>query len=85
MLELSELSIINRRKLKWMPPHFHSFVWNEVDYLFLSADMENWIDYKLTGRYSIVQKPNKNGVQTIIGFEDAKELTYFMLACPFKN
>jgi hypothetical protein len=47
--------------------------------------MENWIDYKLTGRYSIVQKPNKNGVQTIIGFEDAKELTYFMLACPFKN
>lgn len=87
MLDTSELSIINRRVLKWVPPHFHTFDLKEGERVLWThgEDIKRWIDYKLTGRYCIVNKPNRQGLNVTIGFEDPKELTYFMLACPFKQ
>jgi hypothetical protein len=53
-----------------------------------NENMKNCIEQKLVGRFSIVSSPqieNTTGklkISTFVGFEDEKELTYFMLACP---
>lgn len=83
MLDLSPLSIIKKRKVSYLPPHFHTYQL-ENDFLStLDSDCSTWIEYKLKGRYSITEKTsNSRADQLVIGFEDEKELTYFMLACP---
>lgn len=81
MLDLSPLSIIGKRRVDHLPPHFHVYSF-EVDYFSNSDDsISNWIEYKLKGRYSITSKSQKKDY-LMIGFEEEKELTYFMLACP---
>jgi hypothetical protein len=65
--------------------HFHRIT---VD---LSCDMptiKRWIYTNLNGRFSVNKEVifNKNGSiseSVIIGFEDAKESTLFMLSCPY--
>jgi hypothetical protein len=53
-----------------------------------NENVKNWIEQKLVGRFSIVSSPQidsatgKLKISTFVGFEDEKELTYFMLACP---
>ena len=53
----------------------------------LFEGMEEWVKIKLKGRYCIVKQPSIDSSGSLksahfIGFEDQKELTYFMLACP---
>ena len=55
--------------------------------LFFDTDLIKWIDTKLNGRYTIVNLPyitseGKSQTGTFAAFEDPRELTYFMLACP---
>jgi hypothetical protein len=85
MIELSPLSIIKKRKLGWKPPHFNSIqIRSENDFFFDSKEIIDWIDYKLKGRYCVYEKNiDKHHSSTFVGFEDEKELTYFMLACPY--
>ena len=49
--------------------------------------IQEWIKNKLKGRYAIARAPsldNDGNLKTVtfVAFEDQKELTYFMLACP---
>lgn len=87
MFNLNPLTVLGARSLTWMPPHFSKIsvmatAWPAEERI------KEWIEQKLAGRYSMVSSPgteNSTGklkVLTYVGFEDEKELTYFMLACP---
>lgn len=87
MFNLNPLTVLGARTLSWIPPHFAKIpitmtAWDA------SENIKNWIEQKLVGRFSIVSSPqieNTTGklkISTFVGFEDEKELTYFMLACP---
>lgn len=85
MLDLNPIDVLKKRQVKFLPVHFSKI---KLDRFMLDYNIEKWIKSKLKGRYflgnvSDVDKSNKLKVFTIIGFEDQKELTYFMLACPF--
>jgi hypothetical protein len=48
----------------------------------------NWIQMNLSGRYFLgnnISLNEKNEIQQIytVGFETSKELSFFMLACPY--
>ena len=86
MFDLNPLDVLHKRSLNYVPPHFTKFKLSEDTWNNYSS-IENWIRAKLKGRYSIVKTPaiGKEGqlkTATFVAFEDQKELTYFMLACP---
>ena len=83
-LDLNPLDVLKIRKLDQMPIHFVKTKLNEWHY----TEIESWIKYKLKGRYCLTRMPsitssNSLKVETFIGFEEEKEMTYFMLACPY--
>jgi len=86
MIDLNPLDALKQRKLRFVPPHFvkakipESFVWDN--------SVENWVTTKLKGRYCITRFPiidetGKLRSTSILALEDQKEMTYFMLACPY--
>lgn len=84
MFDLNPLDVLKQRKLKTLPPHFSKIKVSESE---LFDGIEDWIKIKLKGRYCLVRYPNIDNsgslkTSTVIGFEEQKELTYFMLACP---
>ena len=84
MLEFNVLDIVHRRKMKYLPKHFVKI---NVTATF-NNDVEDWIQSKLKGRYWIantasISQEGKLQATYYAAFEDQKELTYFMLACPF--
>lgn len=84
MIELNPLEVLDIRKVDRIPLHFSRI---RLSHLSEITSMERWIHSKCRGRYSISSMPEKddNGKIknfTFIGFEDEKEITYFMLACP---
>ena len=85
MFDLNPIDVLKQRKLNTLPPHFSKF--KIADSETLNFDFEDWIKTKLKGRYCVVRSPNldKDGKvksATFVAFEEQKELTYFMLACP---
>lgn len=49
----------------------------------LEKSIIDWIEDKLNGRFYVGKTINEsNTIGLKIGFEDAKELSYFTLACP---
>lgn len=85
MLKLNALDILNHRQLDAVAPHFAKMKLSEGD--MFGTEVDNWIRSKLVGRYYIKRQPSisqdgKLKTATYVGFEDHKELTYFMLACP---
>ncbi len=83
--EPNPLDILNIRKVKFCPPHF-STVDIQIKYNIDKAICD-WIETNLSGRYffgnTIGFDKSKNLTQTnLVGFEQAKELSFFMLACP---
>jgi len=85
MIEINPLDILNHRKLSYIPRHFAKVNLPEIN--FLREEISSWIQNRLNGRYSMVNMPavDKDGklkTATFAAFEDQKELTYFMLACP---
>lgn len=87
MVELNPLNILNQRQVDTLPPHFGKIKIADETVLF-DNKMITWINTKLKGRFCIAKQPsiNNNGqlkLATFVGFEDQKELTYFMLACPY--
>lgn len=86
MFDLNPIDVLKQRKVKTLPPHFAKMRLPDQD-LFVEQDIPSWIDSKLKGRYCIVRSPSldaegKLKSATFVAFEDQKELTYFMLACP---
>lgn len=85
MLKLNALDILNHRQIDSVAPHFAKIKLADVD--LFGSDVETWIRCKLVGRFYIKRQPGisqdgKLKTATYVGFEDHKELTYFMLACP---
>jgi hypothetical protein len=85
MLKLNALDILNRRQIDSVAPHFAKIKLSEGD--LFGTEVETWIKSKLAGRFYIKRQPSiaqdgKLKTATYVGFEDHKELTYFMLACP---
>lgn len=86
MVNLNPLDILKSRKMNRIPPHFAKL---KVDQgISYNNHVEKWIHYKCQGRYAISCIPTldeKGHFKSSwhVGFENHKELTYFMLACPF--
>ncbi len=85
MFNLNPLDVLNIREVKTLPPHFGKIKVTEAD--LFDKNIKHWIRTKLKGRFCIAKVPNIESSgnlksSTFIGFEDHKELTYFMLACP---
>lgn len=83
--ELNPLSVLGVRKLKFIPKHFV-----KIDLPFGDVEsIDYWINFNLNGRYAIVKtlKVNQatNKIQDFleIGMEDPKEISMFMLGCPY--
>lgn len=85
MIEFNPLNILDERKLDRIPPHFVKTRISEYE---TSQNIENWIMGKCKGRFAFGKDSSsesyvKNRSHNFVGFEDEKELTYFMLACPY--
>jgi hypothetical protein len=77
MMNLNPLDVLKKRSVSWIPPHFAKI---KIPHQFYNTDLEDWIKYKLKGRYFLI--PSSDSHTALLGFEDDKELTFFMLACP---
>jgi hypothetical protein len=84
-LKINPLNVFKIRKTTYLPNHFECanipFTYNIQD------AVEKWINSNLKGRYYIskdIELDSKNTINSVIkvGFEDSKELSFFMLACP---
>lgn len=88
MKSYNYLDLLNERQLSWAPIHFCKTKISISESMNLD-DMINWIRTKLNGRFYLNQIPtistDDNHLKStlVLGFEEEKELTYFMLACPF--
>jgi len=85
MIEINALDVLNRRKVDYIPNHFSRMKVNDSEANIVETEF--WIKNKLRGRYFLLKIPaishdGKLKNNTVVGFENHKELTYFMLACP---
>lgn len=79
------LNFFDIRKMTVPPPHFEYMIIPQK--YNLEKTLDKWIVSHLKGRYYLgttLAIGNVNGLDTRlkVGFEDAKELSYFTLACP---
>lgn len=85
IFDLNPLEVLKVRKMTTIPPHFSTTKISDNEYF---NGVEDWVRIKLKGRYAVFKSPfydqDSNTLKSSvhIGFEDPKELTYFMLACP---
>jgi hypothetical protein len=85
MIDVNPLDHLKKRKLDWKPVHFKKTKLHQ----YVNVEKVNeWITYRLKGRYCIVSEPcidkdDKVRNSTFVAFEDEKEITYFILACPY--
>lgn len=88
MIEVNAYSVLGCRKLDFMPAHFTRKKLATESLVFNEKKIAEWVEYKLSGRFSLCSIPhidtdNRTKTSFFIGFEDEKELTYFLLACPY--
>lgn len=86
MLYLNELDILSCRKVKNEAPHFSKVMVSKTEWV--DDGIEDWISNNLKGRFYILSQPYLNDegklkTAKFAGFEDHKEITYFILACPY--
>jgi hypothetical protein len=84
--EPNALNFFGARRTTSVVPHYEYIT---IPYTYNIEDSLNkWVQKNLKGRYFLsksVGVSNQSGrVETLIkvGFEDSKEMSYFMLACP---
>jgi hypothetical protein len=85
MFNLNPIDVLKKRELKFLPLHFAKIKITDAE--LFEGNIQNWVKAKLKGRYCITKSPSidQSGnlkSATFVAFEDQKELTYFMLACP---
>ena len=85
MFDLNALDILNCRKMATEVSHFSKINIGKPDWG--GGQIENWIIGNLKGRYYLLDQPyvsedGKLKTSRFAGFEDQKEITYFILACP---
>lgn len=79
------LNVFEVRRVKSAPPHFE-YLSIPLTYN-IEDSINKWILQHLSGRFYVgksVELDRANKIVTVIkvGFEENKELSYFMLACP---
>ena len=79
------LNYFEMRRVDFAPPHFNYFTINKYNPSLLRF-INEWIEKNLNSRYYIGQgitldKTNTIVYNTLIGFEEEKELSFFLLAC----
>lgn len=80
------LNFFELRRLEVPPPHFE-YINITLTYN-IEEGINNWIKDNLKGRYylgkalAITEKTQQVGSVVKVGFEEPKELSYFVLACP---
>ena len=73
------------RRLKFEPPHLATI---DLPHTYnMESAISKWIESNLKKRYFLkkaVSLTKENKIDTVLraGFEDPKELSYFVLACP---
>ena len=83
--KISPAEFFEIRKLKFQAPHLTVI---DLHHTYnLERALEKWIDKNLKKRYFLgksVGMTKRNKIEQIlrVGFEDPKELSYFVLACP---
>jgi hypothetical protein len=84
--EPNALNFFEIRRAKTLPPYFESI---SIPYTYnIEESLNKWILQHLKGRFyvgktvDITSKENQMETVIQVGFEDGKELAYFMLACP---
>jgi hypothetical protein len=85
-ISINPLNVFGLRKVSFPPPHFE-YVNMKLSYNMLDS-IEKWIEKNSKKRYFIgknidLTKDRKIDNFLRIGFEDSKELSYFILACPY--
>ena len=78
-------NIFEIRRAKFPPDHFEYA--NLPMYYNLADALQKWIENNLKGRYYLgkqlsLDDSNKIEYKIKVGFENEKEMSYFMLACP---
>jgi len=86
MFSINALDVLNQRKISVTAPHFSKINLGKIDWL--DNKIEDWIISNLKGRYYVIEQPyiteeGKLKTSRFAGFEDHKETTYFILACPY--
>jgi hypothetical protein len=82
---LNPLNVLGFRHVNWIPKHFHTV------YVELGCDaptIKRWIFNNLNSRFGVeielmVTENNHMTESVKIGFEDPREMTLFMLTCPY--
>jgi len=83
--EVNPLSVLNLRKLRFIPKHFTKIALRSfIDFKLL----DHWINYNLNSRYAIkkayILDLNNKWVEVIeVGIEDPREITMLTLGCPY--
>ena len=85
MFDLNPIDVLKKRKLAYLPVHFSKIKISDGE--LFEGNVQEWVQNKLKGRYAITRAPSLDSEgnlksATFVAFEDQKELTYFMLACP---
>jgi hypothetical protein len=84
--EPNALNFFGLRRATVPPPHFEYILLPPM--YNLDQTLIKWIEQNLKGRFYVgktVAVSNSNNIEnmTKVGFEEAKELSYFTLACPY--
>jgi hypothetical protein len=82
---LNPLNVLEMRRVRSAPPHFE-YLTIPLTYN-IEESVVKWINQNLSSRFYVgrsvdLDKNNKIVYVLKIGFEDSKEASYFMLACP---
>lgn len=84
--KVNELNVLGLRKVNFPARHFH-YTFLPKSLPIFQKSIDNWIYNNLNGRYyigtSFGLENNNFTYQTKIGFEQEKELSFFLLSCPF--
>ena len=83
--EPNPLNVFLARRVKYPPPHFE-YVNIPMTYN-LEESIVKWVNVHLKNRFYVsknVSLDNSNSIIPVItiGFEETKDMSYFMLACP---
>jgi len=84
--DTNPFDVLNLRRVDFCPPHFSTT--NIPKTYNMEYAIVEWIRDHLSGRFYLgenVSLDDTNNMKIVytIGFENSKELSYFMLACPF--
>ena len=82
--KINPLNVLECRELRDPPPHFH-YLNLDLKYN-LQKSIRDWIVLNLKNRFyigeTLVLEDNQFSLKLKVGFEEPKEASFFLIACP---